>query len=170
VIWHYYGCVKVVTFGVVMQAVLEDGVSGSWSERDAIGFAECDEYCSSRLLVVREHALVFVFSFESLFGHCGTTSQGQKQKAKGKRQKQEQRQKQKAKSKASDKSVRVTHTSTAPTRALPCTRALQGIRRLSVMNELSRVGGKRWDSTNLTLLRFCRRRLEAIARQRPQEV
>ena len=43
VIWHDYCCVKVVAFAVVMQAVLEDGISGFWGECDLIGLAECDE-------------------------------------------------------------------------------------------------------------------------------
>ena len=42
-IWHYDCGVKVVAFGVVMQAVLEDGISGFWGECDLIGLAECDE-------------------------------------------------------------------------------------------------------------------------------
>jgi len=63
VIGHYDGGVEVVTFAVVMQAVLEDGALGFRSEGYAIAFAECNEYCSSSLLVVRQVAVVFVFSF-----------------------------------------------------------------------------------------------------------
>jgi hypothetical protein len=110
-IGHYHGGMKVVAFGMVMQAAVEDGVSGFWSESDAIGFAECNEYGSSCFLVVGEHAVVFVFSFESLFGHCRVTGRRRiKAKAKSKA-------KQRANSRASDKSVR-------PTRALPPTGAL----------------------------------------------
>jgi hypothetical protein len=69
VIWHYYGCVEIVAFAVVVQAVLEYGVSGLRSESDAIAFAECDEYCPSCFLIVREHAVVFVFSVEGLLRH-----------------------------------------------------------------------------------------------------
>ena len=58
---HYYGCVKVVAFAVVVEAVLEDGVAGFWGKLESVGFAECYEYCSSCFLVVREHAAVFVF-------------------------------------------------------------------------------------------------------------
>jgi hypothetical protein len=43
VIWHYYGCVEVVTFAVVMQAVGEDGVAGFRREGNSIGFAEGKE-------------------------------------------------------------------------------------------------------------------------------
>jgi hypothetical protein len=63
VIGHYYGCMKVVSFAVVVEAVLEDGILGIRSEGYAIAFTECDEYCSSRLLVMRQGTVVFVFSF-----------------------------------------------------------------------------------------------------------
>jgi hypothetical protein len=69
VIWHYYGCMKVVAFAVVVQAVMEDGVSGFWDEGNSISSAEGDEYCSSCFLIVREHAAVFVFSVERGLGH-----------------------------------------------------------------------------------------------------
>jgi hypothetical protein len=69
VIWHYDCGVEVVAFAVIMQTVLEDGVSGLRSESDSIAFTECDEYCSSRFLIVRQFAAVFVFSFQSMLGH-----------------------------------------------------------------------------------------------------
>jgi len=68
-IGHDYDRVEVVAFAVVVEAVLEDCVSGFWSEWDAIGFAECDEDGSACFLVVGEHAAVFVFSVESWVGH-----------------------------------------------------------------------------------------------------
>jgi hypothetical protein len=68
VIGHYYGCMKVVSFAVVVEAVLEDGILGIRSEGYAIAFAECYEQRSSRSLIVREHTAVFVFSIESLLG------------------------------------------------------------------------------------------------------
>jgi hypothetical protein len=68
-IGHDYGGVEVVTFAVVVKAVLEDCVPGFWGEWDAIGFAECDEDYSAGFLVVREHAAVFVFSVEGWVGH-----------------------------------------------------------------------------------------------------
>jgi hypothetical protein len=43
VIWHYGGCVEVVAFAVIMQAVPEDGVPAFQSEGNLTHFAECDE-------------------------------------------------------------------------------------------------------------------------------
>ena len=68
-IGHDYDRVEVVAFAVVVEAVPENCVSGFRSERDAIGFAECDEDGSACFLVVGEHAAVFVFSVESWVGH-----------------------------------------------------------------------------------------------------
>jgi len=96
VVWHYYGCVKVVAFAVVTETVMEDGVSGFWGKGNSISSAEGDEYCSSCLLVVRQHAAVFVFSFERGLRHEMVHIENKRAKPK---------------SKASDKSVR-------PTRAL----------------------------------------------------
>jgi hypothetical protein len=47
VIWHYDCGVEVVAFAVIMQTVLEDGVSGFRRKWDSIAFAECTEYCPS---------------------------------------------------------------------------------------------------------------------------
>ena len=62
-----YG-VKVVTFFVVVKAVLENGVPGLRGERVAIVLAECDEEASSSRLIVRELAAVFVLSVERYVG------------------------------------------------------------------------------------------------------
>jgi len=101
VIWHYNRCVKIVAFAVVMHAVLEDYVSGLRSEGDSIGFAECDEYRSSCFLIVRQHAVVFVFSLESWLGH-GRSKAKAKAKAKAK-SKATSKAKAKAKAKAKSK-------------------------------------------------------------------
>jgi|SRR5580700_5941999 hypothetical protein len=64
VIRHDYGGVKFVAGSVVVEAVLEDGVAGLRWKRGATVLAECDEESSSCGLIVREVAVVFVFSVE----------------------------------------------------------------------------------------------------------
>jgi hypothetical protein len=75
---HYYGGVEIVAVAVVVQAVVEDGVSGFGGKWSSTAFAEGDEYCSSCFLIVREVAVVLVFSVQSLFGH-GRQKQEQEQ-------------------------------------------------------------------------------------------
>ena len=69
VIGHYDSCMEFVSLAMVVQTVLKDGVSRFWSEGDSIAFAECNEYCASCFLIVRQFAAVFVHAFESLLGH-----------------------------------------------------------------------------------------------------
>lgn len=62
-VWHYDHGMEIVAVTVVVQAVLEDGVSGWWRKWGSVAFAECDEDESSWFLVVGEIATVVVFSF-----------------------------------------------------------------------------------------------------------
>ncbi len=66
-VWHYNRCVKFVTYAIVMQTVLEDDVPGLRSERNSSAFAECHEYHSSGFLIVRQVAVVSVFSLQRWF-------------------------------------------------------------------------------------------------------
>jgi hypothetical protein len=56
--------VEFVTFLVIVQAMLEYCVSGFWGKWDPIPFAESYEYGSAWFLIVREVAMVVVFSFQ----------------------------------------------------------------------------------------------------------
>src|ERR1700691_1626569 len=94
-------CVEVVTLAIVVEAVVEDCVSGFWGEWDAIGFAECDEDGSACFLVVREHAAVFVFSVKSWVGHWNFLGKV-KVKKKKQDQKQDQKQSQRRRTRVSD--------------------------------------------------------------------
>ena len=62
---------KLVAFAVVVQAVLQDEVSGCGREWGLSGFAEGDEERAVGFLVVREVAAVFVQSVEGDFGEHG---------------------------------------------------------------------------------------------------
>ena len=63
-IWHYDRGVQYETGPVIVEAVLENGVSRVGWEGIPIVFAECDEQSASCFLVVRELAAVFVLAVE----------------------------------------------------------------------------------------------------------
>jgi hypothetical protein len=67
-IWHYGRSMKGEALPVIMQTVLEYGVSGGRREWVSIILAKCDEECSSRFLVVGQLATVFIHPVEARVG------------------------------------------------------------------------------------------------------
>jgi len=68
VLGHHHSSVKLVAFPAIVQAVLKHGMAGLRCERIASVLAKRNEKPSSRELVVRQLAAVFIHSFQRYVG------------------------------------------------------------------------------------------------------